>query len=270
MVAMTSGALSASPSTAAPTLNLFGAQLTLYDCAGLLDFIGRAIDADERRIILSGNVYAYNLLYEQPWLREFFNEADAIRLDGAGVGLAARMLGEKPPPRMTWADFAWDLAEFSATRNDRWFLLGARPGVAEQAAQKLQAKYPELRIVGVQHGYFDKESDSPENQAVLAAIRSARPNILILGFGMPLQEAWLQANREKIEANVTLTGGAVFDYLSGELNRAPEWITNHGMEWFGRMLIEPRRLWRRYLLGNPQFVWRVAKQRIGLPSVPSR
>jgi N-acetylglucosaminyldiphosphoundecaprenol N-acetyl-beta-D-mannosaminyltransferase len=81
---------------------------------------------------------------------------------------------------------------------------------------------------------------------------------------MPLQERWLMENWDHIDANVALTGGAVFDYVSGELQRAPRWMTDNGLEWLGRLLIEPRRLWKRYLIGNPLFIWRVLKQRLGL------
>ncbi|MEZ4642784.1 MAG: WecB/TagA/CpsF family glycosyltransferase [Chloroflexota bacterium] len=81
---------------------------------------------------------------------------------------------------------------------------------------------------------------------------------------MPVQEKWLLENRENLNVNVIMTGGAVFDYVSGELQRAPKWMTDNGLEWLGRLLIEPRRLWRRYLVGNPVFLWRVLKQRLGL------
>jgi len=127
-----------------------------------------------------------------------------------------------------------------------------------------------LRIVGTYHGYFDKTPGSPGNEAVIQAINAVKPNILIVGFGMPLQERWLMENWDRVEASVALTGGAVFDYVSGDLRRPPCWMTSHGLEWLGRLLIEPRRLWQRYLIGNPLFLWRVLKQRLGLLSVDER
>jgi N-acetylglucosaminyldiphosphoundecaprenol N-acetyl-beta-D-mannosaminyltransferase len=165
---------------------------------------------------------------------------------------------------MTWADFAWQLTEFAEPRGFTFFFLGARPGVADKAAANLKARYPDLRIVGTHHGYFDKTPGSVENEAVIEQINAVKPNILIVGFGMPLQERWLMENWDRIDANVALTGGAVFDYVSGELQRAPRWMTDNGLEWLGRLLIEPRRLWKRYLIGNPLFIWRVLKQRLGL------
>jgi N-acetylglucosaminyldiphosphoundecaprenol N-acetyl-beta-D-mannosaminyltransferase len=103
--------------------------------------------------------------------------------------------------------------------------------------------------------------EHPENESVIAIINRLRPNILIVGFGMPLQERWLMENWDRIHANIGLTGGAVFDYISGNVPRAPRWMTDHGFEWLGRLLVEPSRLWRRYLIGNPLFIWRIMKQR---------
>jgi len=173
-------------------------------------------------------------------------------------------LGYNIPQRITYADWMWQLAEFAESHGFTLFFLGARPGVADKAAARLKERFPNLRIVGTRHGYFDKDAGSPENEAVIRKINAAKPNILIVGFGMPLQECWLMENWDRIEANVALTGGAVFDYVSGELPRGPRWMTDHGLEWLARLIIEPRRLWKRYLIGNPLFLWRVVKQRLGL------
>ncbi len=245
-------------------IQLLGTQLTLCNRQQLLQVIDRIVCTAHKGTVVSGNVYSFNLAYQHKWLRDFFNQADIVRLDGAGVRLGAKILGHTTPKRMTWADFAWQLAELAQQHAFTMFLLGARPGIADKAAARLQERFLNLQIVGTHHGYFDKTPGSPENQAVIQAINAVKPNILILGFGMPLQERWLMENWEHIEANVTLTGGAVFDYVSGELHRAPRWMTDHGLEWLGRLIIEPRRLWRRYIVGNPLFLYRVLKQRLGL------
>jgi len=243
---------------------VLGIQLSTCDQPELLDAIQQGIIKRKKMTVLSGNVYSFNLAYRQLWLRSFFNQADVVRLDGAGVRLGAWILGHRTPSRMTWADFAWQLAEFAEPRGFTFFFLGARPGVADKAAANLKVRFPDLRIVGTHHGYFNKSPGSAENEAVIEQINAVKPNILIVGFGMPLQERWLMENWDRIDANVALTGGAVFDYVSGELQRAPRWMTDNGLEWLGRLLIEPRRLWKRYLIGNPLFIWRVFKQRLGL------
>ena len=138
--------------------------------------------------------------------------------------------------------------------------------VAEQAAARLRRRFPKIKIVGVRHGYFDKNPESAENAELVAVINQLRPNILIAGMGMPVQERWLMENWERLNVNVFLTGGAVFDYISGKLSRAPRWMTENGLEWLGRLLIEPRRLWKRYILGNPLFLWRVfTREILGFP-----
>lgn len=145
-----------------------------------------------------------------------------------------------------------------------FYFLGGRPGVAQKASQRLKEHSPDLRIVGIHHGFFDKTPGSSENDKVVHMINRVKPNILIIGFGMPMQERWLMENWDQIEANVVITAGAILDYVSGTLRRGPKWMTDHGFEWLARMIIEPRRLWKRYIIGNPLFVWRVLKQRMGL------
>lgn len=212
-------------------------------------------------IVLNVNAHCLNLCHEAEELRRFFAGADVVFCDGAGVRLAARMLGGRLPERITYADWLPRLASLAEEREFSLFFLGARPGVAVQAAQRLRGAHPGLRIVGVRHGYFDHRAESPENGAVVAEINAARPDVLLLGLGMPLQERWLMENHRNLDVGVALTGGAVFDYASGRLRRGPRLLTDNGFEWLARLFIEPRRLWRRYLLGNPLFLARVLAQR---------
>ncbi len=222
------------------------------------------VRGDGHALVLNVNAHCLNLAYTHPWLRDFLNSAEIVFCDGAGVMLAARILGFRIPERITYADWMWKLAAFGASKEFTFFFLGAKPGVAERAAGRLKARFPALQVVGVHHGYFDKHPGSPENERVVEMINRARPNILVVGFGMPLQERWLMENWDRIQANVALTGGAVFDYVSGHLPRPPRWMTDRGLEWLGRLLIEPRRLWKRYVLGNPLFLLRVLQQRMGV------
>lgn len=223
--------------------------------------MGRYIVQDSHALVLNVNVNCLNLAVQHRWLHQFLNQAEIVFCDGAGVMLGARLLGEHIPQRITYADWLWQLAEFAEPHGYTFFFLGAQPGVAERAAKNLQRRFPNLQIAGIHHGYFHKTRHHPENEKVLQTINAARPNILVMGMGMPLQERWLMENWDRVEANIALTGGAVFDYVSGQLPRAPHWMTEHGFEWLGRLLIEPRRLWRRYVVGNPLFLWRVLRQR---------
>lgn len=243
-------------------MTVLGVQIDPLTVAQLHDRINAAIKTDSRNLFLHVNVHGLNLATEQPWLRDFFNQAEIVFCDGAGVKLGARILGHHIPERITYADWIWQLGEFADQQQYSLYFLGAKPGVAEMAAERLKRRYSDLRIAGVHHGYFEKSQDHPENQAVIKAINNSRPNILIVGMGMPLQEKWVCENRNQIEANVILTGGAVFDYLSGELKRAPRWMTDNSLEWLGRLLIEPHRLWQRYIIGNPRFLLNIFKQKM--------
>lgn len=220
------------------------------------------VEGEGRALILNANAHCLNLAYDDPALRNFLNAADIIFCDGAGVMFAARILGRRIPERITYADWMWRLAGFAAREGFSLYLLGARPGVAREAADRLTARYPGLRISGAHHGYFDHSPGSAENEAVVREINASAPEILVVGLGMPLQERWLMENRDRLDAKVALTGGAVFDYVSGGLRRGPRLLTDNGFEWLARLLIQPRHLWRRYLIGNPLFLLRVLKQRI--------
>jgi N-acetylglucosaminyldiphosphoundecaprenol N-acetyl-beta-D-mannosaminyltransferase len=225
--------------------------------------IGRLVRSGERGLVLNANAHCLNLCYGDPALRDFLKSAEVVFCDGAGVMLAARILGGRIPERITYADWVWHLAAFVESEGFSLYFLGARPGVAQAAAGRLRRRYPGLEIVGVHHGYFDPSAESPENEAVVEEINAAAPDILLVGLGMPLQEYWLMENWHKLDAGVALTGGAVFDYVSGRLRRGPRLLTGSGFEWLARLLVEPRRLWRRYLVGNPLFLLRVVKQRLG-------
>jgi N-acetylglucosaminyldiphosphoundecaprenol N-acetyl-beta-D-mannosaminyltransferase len=222
--------------------------------------IARLVRSGKLGLVLNVNAHCLNLCYKDSALRDSLNGADVVFCDGVGVMLAARMLGGRIPARITYAAWIWRLAGFAAAEGLSFYFLGARPGVAQEAATRLRERYPGLRIVGVRHGYFDHSAGSAENETVLEEINATAPDILLVGLGMPLQERWLTQNRHRLDARVALTGGAVFDYASRRVPRGPPILTERGFEWLARLLNEPRRLWRRYLLGNPLFLLRVLRQ----------
>lgn len=224
--------------------------------------IDHFIRQESHALVLNANVHCLNLAYKDRRLRDLLNGAEIVFCDGSGVMLAARLLGRRIPERITYADWMWQLADFAASRGFSLYFLGARPDIARKAAEQLKKRHPELKIAGIRHGYFDRTPGSPENEAVVEEINAVTPDILVLGFGMPLQESWLINNWSRVDARVALTGGAVFDYVSGELRRGPKILTDNGFEWLARLLIEPGRLWRRYVVGNPIFLLRVLRQRL--------
>jgi len=245
-------------------VNVLGVGVDPLTVEDLHAEIGRLARGRGRGLVLNANAHCLNLCHEDRALRAFFNGAEVVFCDGAGVMLAARILGGRLPERITYADWAWRLAAFAAAEGFSLFFLGARPGVARAAARRLRERHPGLEISGIHHGYFDHSTGSPESEAVVEEINAAAPDILLVGLGMPLQEYWLMENRHRLDTVVALTGGAVFDYVSGRLRRGPRLLVSSGFEWLARLLIDPRRLWRRYLVGNPLFFLRVVSQRLGM------
>jgi N-acetylglucosaminyldiphosphoundecaprenol N-acetyl-beta-D-mannosaminyltransferase len=249
------------PSSA--TADILGLRVQSRSMDDVNEAIGAIVRAGGHSVIPNVNIHFANLAVRLPWLRDFFNRAAVNFCDGVGIQLAARILGQRIPHRFTPPDWMDSLAAFCAVRAIRVFFLGGRPGVAAAAAAALTSRHPGLAIVGAHHGHFDHSTRGDENLAVIAAINRSRPDVLMVAMGMPLQEQWLACNWERLDARVALTGGALFDYLAGRVRRPPAWLRRCSGEWLGRLLIEPRRLWRRYLIGNPLFILRVIRQSLG-------
>lgn len=246
-----------------PKIEIFGVQIDAIRLEDLLAALDGTIASGSRALVSHVNVTGLNLAYEQAWLRNFYNTCDWVFCDGMGVLLGARLLGNGIPERFTLADWVWSLAEMSSRNGYSLYLLGNPPGVAQRAASVLQSRFPELQIAGTHHGFFNKDSENRENQAVLEGINTACPDILLVGFGMPLQERWLGENWPQLNVRAAITCGALFEYLSGDLPRGPRWMTENYLEWLARILISPRRYARRYLRDIPLFLFRILKQKIG-------
>lgn len=243
------------------TAEIFGVRIDSLRPDELIEMVSGFVKEGAHALVLNVNVHCMNLAYETPWLREFLNSAEVVFADGHGVVLAARFLGRRLPGRITPADWIGFLVDRAEREGHTLFLLGAHPEVVVEAAQRLRESNPRLAIVGVHHGYFDKRRASDGNQSIVAEINHVSPDILLVGFGMPMQEQWLKENWEDLRVGVALPVGGLFDLLSGHLRRPPSWMQRAGLEWLGRLTIEPRRLWRRYVVGNPKFVARVLREK---------
>ena len=236
---------------------ILGVRVDLICMDELIQYVMCMVHGQRKAIITYLNVHAVNVAFEHGWFKDFINHSQIVFCDGYGVKWAAHFLTGKILQRFTPPDWFDHLACKCADNGISMFFLGTRQEVIEKFALILKERYPALTLVGVQNGFFNKEAMSSDNQQVLARINEARPDILIVGFGMPAQEKWILENWDNLQATIVIPVGAMFDYMAGEVKRAPRWMTDDGLEWLGRLLIEPWRLWRRYIIGIPLFLWRI-------------
>lgn len=239
------------------TFDMMGIKVSNLTYKSLNNYILGCIQNENKSMVLNVNINAMNIAARNNDFRTVLSSAELVFADGMGIVYALKLLGRHLPGRITYADWLWDFAAFSANNNISWYLLGAKPGIADRASEILTKRYPKLRIAGFHHGYFEK--NGVENQTIVKDINKKKPDVLIVAMGMPVQEKWICHNMKFIDSHVFLSGGACFDYLSGLLKRCPRWMGNSGLEWLFRLIQEPRRLSYRYLIGNPMFVYRFLK-----------
>jgi len=238
---------------------LLGTRFHKLKVNELIDYTVKAAKLQRKITIGHVNIRAINFAYELPWYQEFLNKSDLVFCDGFGVLLGAKLCGcsVNSSHRMTCPDYIEDLALACERENVSLFLLAGEPGTVDKAITKLTAVAPNLKVKG-HHGYFNKSGE--ENESVIQQINEFKPDVLYIGFGMPLQEHWILNNLDRVEAKVFLPLGACLDFYTDTIYRGPRWMTNCGLEWLTRLFTEPQRLWERYVVGNPLFFYRVLQQ----------
>jgi N-acetylglucosaminyldiphosphoundecaprenol N-acetyl-beta-D-mannosaminyltransferase len=200
------------------------------------------------------NAACSNLAARLEDYRAILCQADVVYADGQAIVWASRWLRTPLPERVNAGDFFLTFCRRAADANLRLFFVGSPEGVAARAAAAIRQRIPDLEICGALAGYFDGEGDD-----VIAAVREARPDILIVGMGVPRQERWAWRQRHEFGVPAIWCVGALFEYYAGYRRRAPVWMRRAGLEWLFRLVLEPRRLWRRYVIGNAVFLWRVGR-----------
>ncbi len=239
------------------TLHILGVPVHRITFRQALEDIQRMVEEGERGYIVTANPEIIVRAYRDRAYRRVIRGARQVWPDGVGVLLAARLLGAPIPERVTGSDGVPLIARRAAREGWRVYFLGARPGVAEAAARRLQQQYPGLTVVGAEPGDPRAEYDP----VIRERINAARPHILFVAYGAPKQEWWMARNMPHLRANVAIGVGGAFDFIVGVQKRAPRLWRRLGLEWLWRLLLEPRR-WRRQL-ALPQFAWLVVRQRWG-------
>jgi N-acetylglucosaminyldiphosphoundecaprenol N-acetyl-beta-D-mannosaminyltransferase len=245
-------------------------RLTMEEAAAQIVETLRRRSAPSPFLIMGPNAQIVTLAQNNIRFSEALH-ASALNIpDGISVLLASRILGKLISARVPGGELMERLC-FEAARNGlSVFFLGGLPGAANQAARQLQGRYPALSVAGTYcpaHGF---EHDSMENTHIRQLITEAEPDLLFVAFGAPKQEIWMHENCPSLPIGAALSVGAALDTQAGLRKRAPRWTHNLGLEWLYRLVHEPRRLWRRYLIGNTYFLYLVLKQIFVYASFPDR
>lgn len=243
-----------------PPVDVLGVGVHPVTRAQVHEHILRCLEEERQIVVPNLNAHAANLMFSVPWFRDFLRQGDVLVCDSAGVRLAARILGGDLPETFAFLPWLPELGRALGSAGRSLFFLGGKPGVAAQAAAVLREQVPEIRIAGTRHGYFERSGQ--ENDAVVAEVNAAGADVLVVGLGMPIQERWIRDNRDRLEVGCLLPGGGCFDWVAGVHPAPPAWMPPLGLEWLYRLYLEPSRLARRYLIGNPLFLARVLRQRV--------
>lgn len=232
---------------------VLGIKVNTENYDELIEEIFGRIERKEKSLIVAINPEKIIKAKEDPALKKLLNEAEIQIPDGIGVILASKIQKGQITSRVTGVDMMMRLCAEAAKRGKAVFLYGGKPGVADKASEKLKELYPEINIAGTQHGY------EKDNDKIIAKINEAKPDILFVAMGSPKQENWINANRDNLYPTIYQGVGGSFDVLAGNVKRAPEAFQKMGLEWFYRLMKEPKRIKRQMAL--PLFLLEVARSK---------
>ncbi len=233
---------------------LFGVPIDNLDMSGVLDALEALIMSGRPSLIVTPNVQHIDLLSRDPEFRTAYQGASLVVADGIPLVWASILLRRRLQARVAGSEILPAFSPVAARKGYRLFLLGAGPGVAARASDLLTERNPGLIVCGTYSPPFGFEHDASENEKILGLIKENRPDALFLGLGTPKSEKWAWRHLEALGVPAVLCIGAGLDFVAGSRKRAPRWMQPLGLEWFYRLIQEPGRLWKRYLVGNVRFL----------------
>ncbi|HEY57794.1 MAG TPA: WecB/TagA/CpsF family glycosyltransferase [Anaerolineae bacterium] len=249
-------------------VNVLGVGISAVTMETAIQTIERWIQTkDETRYVCVTELHGLMESQRHESIRLVYNRADMVVPDGMAVVWAMHWLGYKWVERVYGPDLMMALCERSVKTGCRHFLYGGAPGVPELLAHRLRNRFPGLNIVGTYSPPF-RPLTPQEDAEVVAMIHQARPDIVWIGLSTPKQEQWMAEHADRLQNVVMIGVGAAFDFHAGIKRRAPRWMQKRGLEWFFRLMQEPRRLWKRYLPNIPLFFWLLALQKMGIRYIP--
>lgn len=237
---------------------LLGLRISITTPAEIIELINFCFSTSRKIRVNYINVHGMNLLVHNPRYHEVLDAAEVVFCDGVGVKLASRLLDVKLGDRMTPPDWIGDAFNVCLKQNAAIYVIGDDIGVAEQFIAKALENHPGLRFVGYHHGFFDPEG--AENDLIVDEIKASDADLIITGMGMPRQEIWAHETFPKLDKGVFLATGALFRWYTGIERRSPRWVTDNGLEWLARLIQQPCRHFRRYVIGNSIFMFRVIRE----------
>lgn len=241
-------------------VDVLGLHVSAIDLDSATRHVESWVESGQSEYVCVTGVHGVMESQRDPELLRIHNEAGMVTPDGMPLVWCARLAGADRVERVYGPDLMLRICELSVAKGWSHFFYGAGPGVAEKLAENLGRRYPGLRIAGTYSPpYRDLSSD--EMDEVVQLLNGSAAEIVWVGLSTPKQERWMSLLRNRLDAPVLLGVGAAFDIHAGNLRQAPRWMQRSGLEWLFRLMMEPRRLWKRYLRANPAFLWQVAANR---------
>lgn len=223
--------------------------------------IEQMIENNKKSYVVAVNVDVVMKIENDPDLKQIVDEADMVLVDGKPLVWISKLQGKPLKAKISGSDLVPILCEVAAQKKYTIFIIGGKDGIAKQATQKLETRLPEIQIVGTYAPPFGFEKDEKELDKINQMISDVHPDLLIVCFGCPKQEKWIYENISKYDAKVSVCAGATVDFLAGNVNRAPRWMSEHGLEWFYRFLQEPKRMFKRYFVDDVKIIGLIKKYR---------
>lgn len=248
-------------------VNVLGVGVSAINMGQALQIIDDWVAKGERQYVCVTGVHGVMESQRDPELRRIHNRAGLVTPDGMPLVWISHLRGQRHVRRVYGPDLLLAVCEHSAGLGYRHFFYGGEPGVADALALRLQERFPGLVVAGTYSPPFAVVT-AEEDARINDMIAKSGADVVWVGLGTPKQERWMGAHAGKAGSAVMIGVGAAFDFHAGRKRQAPPWMQRSGLEWLFRLLMEPRRLWRRYLVNNPQFVLLTTLQLIGLRRYP--
>lgn len=252
-----------SPLAAPSRVNILGVGISAINMLSALTQTAALLDRNGTGYVCVTGVHGIIEAQDDNAFRQILNRSFLTTPDGMPTVWCGHQQGFEDMTRVYGPDYMLALCELSVSRGYRHFLYGGKEGVADELKQVLTTKYPGLQIVGTYCPPF-RPLNATEEAALQEQLKALHVDVLWCGLSTPKQERFMAQYSGKLPVKLMVGVGAAFDLLSGNLAEAPDWMKRNGLQWFYRLIKEPRRLWRRYLINNPRFIWLVLLQRLGV------